>query len=72
MEARYKMKRPKATMLKIELIERGMTQRQLARSIGVDEATISEVVNGWRVPNEKLRMDIMNFLDCSERIFDQV
>lgn len=52
----------RATRIKILLLERGLTQAEIARSIGVSRAHVGQVINGQK-QNPKLRRQIAKILD---------
>ena len=43
-----------------------MRQNRLARMLGVDETMLSRIVNGFREPNEALRVRIATLLNSDE------
>lgn len=55
-----------ATRLAEERIARGITQRDLARMLGVSPATLSSIENAWRAPWPKLRADCARILGIPE------
>jgi predicted transcriptional regulator len=57
-------KREPNPALKIELIRRGMTQRQLAELLNVSPAAVSNWVTGWDRPNEYQARRIAEVLRC--------
>jgi len=52
--------------LKLQLWKSGIRQNRLAQLLGMDETMLSRVVNGYREPNEKLRLAIAGILRCEE------
>lgn len=52
--------------LKLELWRSGIRQNSLARMLGVDESTLSRIVNGYREPNAELRARIAAVLNRDE------
>ncbi len=65
------MKKP--TVLKITLLEEGLTQRALARETGLDEAIISLIATGRYNPDSGQRAKIAKALKKSEsEIFEKV
>jgi len=52
-------------VVKIELIKRGMTGKELARGIGITESTLSDVIAG-RNHNPRVMRGIVNALGLSE------
>jgi len=51
------------TRFAAKLKESGITQTELAKKIGVSQATISLYANGWRIPPEILA-GMAEVLDC--------
>lgn len=43
----------------------GMTQADLAKQIGATETSISRYINGHRIPNALIAIDIADALNCS-------
>lgn len=59
--------------LKLRIYTTGMRQNRLAKMLGVDEAYVSRIVNGVRVPGQEIRMQIANVLECdAEWLFEQI
>jgi len=59
--------------LKLQLWKTGMRQNRLARLLGIDEAILSKIVNGFREPTSKVREKIAAALHSDERwLFEQV
>ena len=52
--------------LKIQLWKRGIRQNRLAQILGVDEAAVSRIVNGFRKPSDELKGKIATVLECRE------
>ncbi len=52
--------------LKLHLWKTGMHQNRLARALGLDEALLSKIVNGFRTPSPKLRREMAAYLNCDE------
>jgi len=50
--------------LKLRIYTTGMRQNLLAKLVGVDEAYLSRIVNGVRVPSQQIRLQIANVLGC--------
>jgi transcriptional regulator with XRE-family HTH domain len=42
----------------------GMRQNRLAKLVGIDEAYLSRIVNGVRVPRQEMRQEIAAVLGC--------
>jgi transcriptional regulator with XRE-family HTH domain len=58
--------------LKLRIYTTGMRQNRLAKLVGIDEAYLSRIVNGVRVPGLHVRQQIANVLECSaEWLFQQ-
>jgi transcriptional regulator with XRE-family HTH domain len=50
----------------------GMRQNRLAKLVGIDEANLSRIVNGVRVPKQQMRQEIATVLGCdAEWLFEQ-
>ncbi len=59
--------------LKLRIYTTGMRQNRLAKLLGVDEAYLSRIVNGVRVPGQEIRLQIANVLECdAEWLFEQI
>ena len=59
------------TNLKLELWRKGIRQNRFARMLEVDETMLSKIINGFREPNQDLRMRIATLLECDESwLFD--
>jgi hypothetical protein len=58
--------------LKLRIYTTGMRQNLLAKLVGVDEAYLSRIVNGVRVPGEQIRLQIAKVLGCDAKwLFEQ-
>ena len=58
--------------LKLRIYTTGMRQNRLAKLVGIDEAYLSRIVNGVRVPGQQIRLQIADVLGCdSEWLFEQ-
>ena len=53
--------------LKLQLWRTGIRQNSLAKVLGVDEATVSRIINGFREPNPHTRAKIAALLDSDEK-----
>ena len=49
--------------LKLQMWKTGIRQNRLAKRLGIDEAALSKIVNGFRKPTESLREKIAAALD---------
>jgi transcriptional regulator with XRE-family HTH domain len=50
----------------------GMRQNSLAKLVGIDEANLSRIINGVRVPRQKMRQAIATVLGCdAEWLFER-
>jgi transcriptional regulator with XRE-family HTH domain len=50
----------------------GMRQNRLAKLVGIDEAYLSRIVNGVRVPRRQTRHEIATILGCDpEWLFER-
>ena len=52
--------------LKLQLWKSGLRQNRLAQLLGMDEAMLSKIVNGFRHPNAEVRGRIAGALRCDE------
>lgn len=59
------------TKLSTRLKQLGMTQRDLAKEIGVTEATVSRYINGERLPNDELLAKLAKSLEVSVGYFKE-
>jgi len=58
--------------LKLQLWRSGIRQNQLAQMLGINETTLSRIVNGFREPGGELRSKIAALLQCDEDwLFDR-
>jgi transcriptional regulator with XRE-family HTH domain len=48
--------------LKMQIWRSGLRQNRLAQMLGVDEALLSKIVNGYRLPNAHMRAQIAKLL----------
>ena len=53
--------------LKLQLWKAGIRQNRLAQMLGIDETTLSRIVNGFRPPSEHVRARIAELLKTDER-----
>jgi DNA-binding XRE family transcriptional regulator len=51
------------TKLKVALMKKGLSQRDLAFGIRHDESRISRIIKGYEQPSEQLKQAIADFLD---------
>jgi transcriptional regulator with XRE-family HTH domain len=59
--------------LKLRMYTSGIRQNRLAKMVGIDEAHLSKIVNGFREPNPDLRTQIAEILHCDpEWLFHKV
>jgi transcriptional regulator with XRE-family HTH domain len=42
----------------------GMRQNRLAKLVGIDEAYLSRIINGVRVPRQQMQLEIAKALGC--------
>ena len=59
--------RPINTRLKIALMERGITQLQLALDLKYDPSLVSKVIRGWEPPSRQFIADVARYLDRPAR-----
>jgi transcriptional regulator with XRE-family HTH domain len=52
--------------LKLQLWKSGIRQNRLAQMLGMDEAALSKIVNGYREPGDALRKSIAGLLESDE------
>ena len=58
--------------LKLRVYTTGMRQNRLARMVGIDEAYLSRIINGVRVPGKQMQQQIAEALGCdAEWLFQQ-
>jgi transcriptional regulator with XRE-family HTH domain len=51
----------------------GMRQNRLAKLVGIDEAYLSRIINGVRVPRQQMRQEIATVLGCdADWLFETV
>ena len=52
--------------LKLQLWKTGIRQNRLAQMLGMDEAALSKIVNGYREPGAAVRKSIARLLQSDE------
>lgn len=52
--------------LKLELFRRGTRQNQLAKILGINEATLSKIIHGYREPSDVQKRSLANYLAVDE------
>ena len=58
--------------LKLRVYTTGMRQNRLARLVGIDEAYLSRIINGVRVPGKQMQEQIAQVLGCDANwLFEQ-
>ena len=58
--------------LKLRVYMTGMRQDRLAKLVGIDEAYLSRIINGVRVPEKQMQEQIAQVLGCdAEWLFQQ-
>lgn len=58
--------------LKLRVYTTGMRQNRLAKLVGIDEAYLSRIINGVRVPGKHMQEQIAHVLGCdAEWLFQQ-
>ena len=50
--------------LKLRVYTTGMRQNRLAKLVGIDEAYLSRIINGVRVPGKQMQEQIAQVLGC--------
>jgi transcriptional regulator with XRE-family HTH domain len=59
--------------LKLQIWRTGIRQNRLAKLLGMDEALLSRIVNGYREPNAEVRAQIAALLHSDEAwLFESV
>lgn len=59
--------------LKLRIYTSGLRQNRMAKMLGIDEAHLSKIINGFREPSEDLRERIAEILHAdSEWLFHKV
>jgi transcriptional regulator with XRE-family HTH domain len=53
--------------LKLQIWRSGLRQNRLAQMLGIDETLLSRIVNGFRTPDETLRIKIAMLLHSDEQ-----
>ncbi|HXS75603.1 MAG TPA: helix-turn-helix transcriptional regulator [Terracidiphilus sp.] len=58
--------------LKLRVYTTGMRQNRLAKLVGIDEAYLSRIINGVRVPGKQMQQQIAEALGCdADWLFQQ-
>jgi len=58
--------------LKLRVYTTGMRQNRLAKMVGIDEAYLSRIINGVRVPGKQMQEQIAQVLGCdADWLFQQ-
>lgn len=58
--------------LKLRVYTTGMRQNRLAKLVGIDEAYLSRIINGVRVPGKQMQEQIAQVLGCDvDWLFEQ-
>lgn len=58
--------------LKLRVYTTGMRQNRLAKLVGIDEAYLSRIINGVRVPGKQMQQQIAQVLGCdADWLFQQ-
>ena len=52
--------------LKIQIFKRGLRQNNLAKMLGLDEAVLSKIINGYREPSGGQRQILAQYLQVDE------
>jgi transcriptional regulator with XRE-family HTH domain len=65
--ADIKMQISPNTKLKVLLMKKGLTQRDLAFGVRVDESRISRIIKGYEDPTEQAKKAIADFLGVEIR-----
>ena len=56
--------------LKARFFERGLSQLQVARAVGISDSMLSKVVHGWIEPSKEIKAKVAHALGCKvEEIF---
>ena len=51
-------------ILKTKIIEKGLSQLQVARDVGVSDSYLSKVINGWIDPPVRVKTRLAGILGC--------
>lgn len=58
--------------LKLRVYTTGMRQNRLAKLVGIDEAYLSRIINGVRIPGKQMQQQIAEALGCdADWLFQQ-
>lgn len=52
--------------LKLEIFKRGLRQNNLARALGLNEASLSKIINGYSEPSGSQRQILAQYLQVDE------
>jgi len=52
--------------LKIEIFKRGLRQNNLAKALGLNEAILSKIINGYREPSGGQKQILAQYLQVDE------
>ena len=52
--------------LKLQIFKRSVRQNRLAKQIGISDAILSKIINGYREPSETERKVLSAYLDADE------
>jgi len=52
--------------LKLEIFKRGLRQNTLARAVGLNEANLSKIINGYCEPSGSQRQTLAQYLQVDE------
>jgi transcriptional regulator with XRE-family HTH domain len=52
--------------LKLEIFKRGLRQNNLARALGLNEAILSKIINGYREPSGCQKQILAQYLQVDE------
>lgn len=50
--------------LKLRIYTSGLRQNRMAKMLGIDEAHLSKIINGFREPSDHLRSQMAEILHC--------
>lgn len=53
--------------LKTKILERGLSQLELAQKVGLNDSMVSSVIRGWTEPSPDVKRRIAAGLRCAQR-----
>ncbi len=52
--------------LKIAIFKKGMHQNRISKALGINEASLSKIINGYREPSESQKRLLSTYLESDE------